>query len=158
MGHGGEGLTLTDAGLGLYQGMTTPPVFWPQLLALRASAFAMTGRPEPGLELVDQAIAISGDVEPRFPEFRLLQGDLLAMLPDPDLARAEASYRSAIMGSNAMGVRLVELAARSHLVGLLRGQGRSTDDAEELRALYATFTEGFDEPDLLEARELLVER
>jgi predicted ATPase len=155
MGHGDDGLALTDAGLDLYQGLTTPPVFWPQLLAVRASAFAMTGRPEPGLGLIDQAIALSGDVEIGFPEFRILRGDLLTLLPDPHLAEAEEAYRSAIRGSNAIGARLVELAARAHLVDLLRAQGRSPDQSDQLRDLYDTFTEGFGEPDLVAARRVL---
>ena len=44
----------------MYQGLRTPPVFWPLLLYVRARACARAGRPAEGLDFIDEAIEISG--------------------------------------------------------------------------------------------------
>lgn len=50
---------------------------------------------------------------------------------------------------------MYELAALTRLVGLRRQTGRSPDGSERLAEVYATFTEGLDEIQLVAARELL---
>ena len=146
---------MTEAGLFLYSGLTTPPVFWAPLLALRSVAFAMGGQPQRALELVDEAIAWVGHDEADSPEFRILRGDYISQLPGGDPAAAEEAYLAATRGARIIGARLTELRAATRLVNLLRSQGRSPDGTDELRNLYSTFTEGFDEPDLIEARAVL---
>jgi hypothetical protein len=155
LGLAEEGLAMTEAGHVLYSGLTTPPVFWAPLLALRSSAFAMAGRPQRALELVDEAIAAVGGDEADSPEFRILRGDIISMLPDGDAAEVEKSYIAARRGAQVIAARLTELSALIRIVSLLRAQGRTPDGFEELRALYETFTEGFDEPELVAARAIL---
>ena len=150
-----EGLTMTEAGHGLYSGLTTPPVFWAPLLSLRAAAFAMSGRPDRALELIDEAIAFGGTDDMDQPDFHVLRGDILSYLPNPDLAAVEASYEAALRGTWATSARLTELSVRTRLVALRRAQGLSPDGTDELRSLYAWFTEGFDEPELVAARSIL---
>lgn len=153
LGRPDEGIARSEAGTDLYQGLTTPPVFWPPLLGVRATGFALAGRPARGLELIDEAIAILDGEEAMYPEFRILRGDLLAML-DSDPSEVVESYHAALRGSRANGARLTELHALSRLVA-------STDDEtnrtlrEDLSALYARFTEGFDQPELVNAGTLL---
>ena len=137
---------MTEAGYGLYQVLTTPPVFWAPFLALRSQSFALAGQSERALELIDEAIAFSGD-DALYPEFRLQRGDYLSMSERPDTNAVEDCYRSAIRGSRQTGMRLIELSATTRLVRLLRDRGADADESEGLAALYATFTEGFDEPD-----------
>ena len=48
LGHFDEGLAEIDDGIGQYQGLRSPPVFWPLLLYVRARAFARAGRPSEG--------------------------------------------------------------------------------------------------------------
>jgi predicted ATPase/class 3 adenylate cyclase len=146
-----EGLEMTQAGADLYQGLTTPPVFWPLLQAVRAFGLTLAGKPEEALRLVDEAIAIV-QVENVYPEFRVLRGDILAMLPDADRTALEEAYRAAVRGARTIGARLVELGAIVRLVELL---GREAVEFDELATLYAAFTEGFDEPELVAARRVL---
>jgi hypothetical protein len=72
---------------------------------------------------------------------------------DPD--RVEEEYLAGIREAGEGGLHLVELQGRTRLVGLRRELGRSPDGSEELAALYATFTEGLDEHDLVMATEVL---
>jgi predicted ATPase/class 3 adenylate cyclase len=155
LGSAKEGLALTEAGLILYSGLTTPPVFWAPLLALRSIAFAMAGQPQRALELVDEAIAGVGCDESDSPEFRILRGDYLSQLPERDPAAVEDSYRAAVRGARNIGARLTELHALTNLVNLLRSQNRPDDGVSELSSLYETFTEGFAEPELVAARTTL---
>lgn len=155
LGKGEEGLVLTEVGAELYQGLTTPPVFWPPLLALRGRAFALAGQGQRALQLLEEAVAVVGAGTFLGTEFGfgVLRGDALSLFADPLVA--EEAYRVALADARRFELRLVELAAAMRLVTLLRAQGRSPDGADELAAAYETFTEGFDEPDLVTARDLL---
>src|SRR6266508_4477913 len=77
-----EGLALIRQGLDLYQGLKTPPVFWPLLLSVRAGALARSGRPRDALDLIEEAIEIAGHGRLLIAEFCVLKGDLLLALPE----------------------------------------------------------------------------
>ena len=49
----------------------------------------------------------------------------------------------------------LELRAATGLAGLWRNQGKRAAARDLLAPIYGWFTEGFDTPDLLEAKELL---
>ncbi len=155
LGDTEEGLAMTETGIVLYQGLTTPPVFWPLILGLRAMVHALAGHPRRGLELIDEAIEAQMGQEVVAADFLVLKGDFLTMLPEPDVAGAEAAYLAAIDGARAGGLMLPEIQAWTRLVGLRRTMGRTPDGCDELAELYATFTEGLDEHDLIMARQLL---
>ncbi len=155
LGREEQGLELTEAGVRLYMGLTTPPVFWPLILALRGKVFAAAGDLERGLELVDEAIEKSGAQEPISPEFRVLRGDILQMFAEPDPAEVEGAYEAAIRGARAVGLGLVELQALTRIVALRRSTGLKPDRSGELRRAFDAFTGGFGEHDLLVAAALL---
>jgi hypothetical protein len=115
----------------------------------------LAGNPERALELVNEAIELGAPEELVSPEFRIFKGDFIRMLPEPDLAAAEAAYQAAIRGSRAGKLALIELHALTRLVGLRREMGTPLDGSDELTTLYATFSEGFDEDHLKAARDLL---
>lgn len=154
LGQADEGLAMTEAGHDLYRGLSTPPVFWPSLLGLIADGAVLAGQPDRALQLVDEAMAVTGSDEAAAATFLVLRGDILVLL-DRDPAEAEACYRSAIAGARSLDYRLLELRATTRLVELMRARGVQPDGRVELRAVYATFTEGFDEPELLAARRAL---
>jgi tetratricopeptide (TPR) repeat protein len=153
LGGHDEGIDASDRGLALYQGMTAPPVFWPLLLSLRARTLAHVGRPQDGVAAVDEALALmQGRPNVLAPQFPALRGDLLASAGDA--ASSAVWYRKAIELARASGARMSELQASIGLVRLA-GDLDSDDAIEQLRDVYAGFTEGYDAPDVAEARELL---
>jgi predicted ATPase/class 3 adenylate cyclase len=155
LGDPETGLAMTEKGIELYHGLTAPPVFWPNLLSVRAMAHGVAGRPERGLELIDEALAIlEGDVV-KSAEMEIIKGDLLLSLAQPDHVGAENSYLAAANGASLGPLNMFHLQALNRLVALRREHGVTPDGSEELAAVYATFTEGFDELDLVLARELL---
>ena len=59
LGRAEEGLAQVNEGIALYQEMKTPPVFWPQLLAINAGAHALAGKVAEGLVLIDDALELA---------------------------------------------------------------------------------------------------
>ena len=155
MGQVEEGLAQIDEGLDLYQGLTTPPVFWPLILSLQAGAYARSGRPADGLSLVEEAIEIAGSELTLVPEFYLLKGDLLLALPQKNGDRAESWLERAYEAAQELDARMSQLRAAMRLCRLWRDQGDEDRGARVLGAVYETFTEGFATLDLIEARDLL---
>jgi predicted ATPase len=70
---------------------------------------------------------------------------------------AEELYRKALSIAAEQGAKLWELRAAASLASLRRDQGRRVEAHELLAPIYGWFTEGFDTPDLKEAKALLDE-
>jgi predicted ATPase/class 3 adenylate cyclase len=150
LGRVDEGLARIESGIAVYRGLRTPPVFWPLLLFIRAGACGLDGRPGDGLRLIEEAIEIVGDNNLQYPDFALLEGDLLLGMDDGE--GAEARYRRAFGVAHVLGLRTPQLRAATRLSRLERPHG-----SELLRGVYETFTEGFETPDLVDARVVLGE-
>ncbi len=154
LGQPEEGLAQVDEGIALYQELKTPPVFWPQLLAIKAGAHALAGRVAEGLVLVDEALelAASGDTS-SIPELSLLKGDLLTAAGAADADTAHW-FHLAFDGAADQGARMTQLRAALRLCRLWQSQG-TDDPGQLLRSVYDSYTEGFATADLVEARTLL---
>jgi predicted ATPase len=72
-----------------------------------------------------------------------------------DEVKAEASFHKAIEIACRQSAKSWELRATTSLARLWRKQNRMDDTRQVLGEIYSWFTEGFDTPDLREARELL---
>jgi DNA-binding SARP family transcriptional activator/tetratricopeptide (TPR) repeat protein len=68
---------------------------------------------------------------------------------------AEACFLKALEVARQQEARSYELRAATSLAGLWAGQGRRTEAGELLAPIYGWFTEGFETPDLRDARRLL---
>ena len=71
------------------------------------------------------------------------------------LAAAEASFHKAIEVARRQSARSWELRAMTGLARLWQDQGKIEEACDLLADIYDWFTEGFDTPDLLEAKQLL---
>jgi predicted ATPase len=74
----------------------------------------------------------------------------------PDLAEVEACFRKAIDIARHQQVKSLELRAAMSLSRLWQVQGKRAEACELLTEVYSWFTEGFDTPDLQEAKALLI--
>jgi predicted ATPase len=70
---------------------------------------------------------------------------------------AEELYRKALSIAREQEAKLWELRAAASLARLRRGQGRPAEARDLIAPVYGWFTEGFDTPDLREAKALLDE-
>ncbi len=150
-----QGMALSDQGFGRYQDLTTPPVFWPLLLSVRARGLGMAGRPEEALDPIDEAIELMrGRDNVLYPQLPLVKGDLLVEAPGS--GDAGGWFRHAFDAADAAGARMWQLRAATRLAELRRAAGEpSESEHEALRAVFDTFTEASDTPDLVEARAIL---
>ena len=131
----------------------------PMALCYLAEALALNGAPAEGLRVVAAALAEAqasgthwGDAE-----LHRLRGDLLVRLPPNDWAEVETCFRAALSVARQQGTRGFELRAAVSLARLLHAQGRRDEARDLLSPVYRWFTEGFDTPDLQQAKALLGE-
>jgi predicted ATPase len=75
--------------------------------------------------------------------------------PGKNQADAETCFRQAIAIAQKQSAKSLELRAVLGLSRLLQQQGKQGEARETLAEIYGRFTEGFDTPDLQEARALL---
>src|SRR5262249_11918686 len=110
-----------------------------------------------GLMQLDEAIGLIDETAARNyeAETHRVRGELLLLMHDSD--GAEASFRKAIGVAQHQSAKLWELRAATSLARLWRDQGKRTEARDLLAPIYGWFTEGFDTPDLKEAKALLEE-
>jgi predicted ATPase len=110
-----------------------------------------------GLQLLTQALDIVDRSGERFHEAELhrLQGQLLAREGTADESEIAACYQRALEVARRQQARSVELRAATSLARLWEKQGKRASARRFLSETYGWFGEGFDTPDLSEARALL---
>jgi predicted ATPase len=130
----------------------------PFFLSLLAEACALSGHVRRGLGALDEALATVERTGECWPDAELhrLRGHFLAALPasgKPD--EASAAFQRAIQIARRQSAKSWELRAATSLARLWRDQGKPADACDLLVPVYAWFTEGFETPDLREAKALL---
>jgi predicted ATPase/class 3 adenylate cyclase len=160
LGRLAEGLANIREGTDRYQGLRSPPVFWPMLLFLDAGASHMAGRPAAGIVPIDAAIELMspGPGTTLLPELHLLKGDLLAAPGSDDgsgVGHAETWYQRAFDRAGELDARMTQLRAATRLGRLRQAAGDPEAAARMLGPIYDSFTEGFATADLVEAQDLL---
>jgi predicted ATPase len=90
-------------------------------------------------------------------EVNRIAGEIALKSPEPDTAKAEAYFERALSVARQQQGKSWELRAATSLARLWRDQGKPQQARELLAPVYGWFTEGFDTPDLKEAKALLEE-
>ena len=150
-----DGLAEVDRGFDLYEDQTTPPVFWPPLLQVRAAGRMLAGRIDQALVLVAESESLIPATDTQAPDLAIMRGDLHMAMAPPDGATAEASYQSAFDLAHELGLRMAELQAATRLATLHRGTPREQASRQQLRDVYNWFTEGHHTMQLVAARTVL---
>ena len=127
----------------------------PYHIALLARAYEIAGQVEEALTLLDDALQIAERTGERWfaAELNRQKGHLLLRRGHSEAA--EELYRKALSVAAEQEAKLWELRAAVSLTRLRRDQGRRTEARDLLAPVYGWFTEGFDTPDLREAKTLL---
>ncbi len=127
------------------------------MIAVLAEALGKTGSAEEGLRLLNEALAAGIDSGMTYwdAELHRLKGELLLSQSAENSAVAEASYNRAIAVARRQQAKSLELRAATSLASLWQGQRKHAEARELLKPVYDWFTEGFDTPDLIQAKELL---
>jgi class 3 adenylate cyclase/predicted ATPase len=156
LGREEEGIAPMVAGIGalLAHGTVNCRAFW---LTLLAEVYGKARRPQQGLECLAEAVALAERTQERWAEAETyrVRGELLVAIHE-EQAAAGSLFR-AIAIAQGQSAKLFELRASTSLARLWRDQGKRTEARDLVAPVYGWFTEGFDTPDLKEARALLDE-
>jgi predicted ATPase len=125
--------------------------------ALLAEAYGRIEQAEEGLHLLAEALADVDHTGVRVYEAEMyrIKGELLLQQAIPDAPQAEACFQQALAVARHQQARSWELRAAMSLSRLWQQQGKRAEARKLLAPTYRWFTEGFDTPDLQEARALL---
>ena len=155
-GNVGEGISLLRGGLMDYRA-TGSEAWTPHYTTLLAEACEIAGQLEEGVTLLDDASRMIERTGERWfvAELNRLKGRLL--LRQGHTEEAEILYRKALSIAREQEAKLWELRAAVSLARLRCDHGRRAAARDLLAPVYDWFTEGFDTPDLKEAKALLDE-
>jgi class 3 adenylate cyclase/tetratricopeptide (TPR) repeat protein len=125
--------------------------------ALLAHAHARAGRTEQGLLLLNGALEHAQRTGARMCEAEMLRlkGQVLLMHDAGAIKQAETCFRAALEVARAQEAKWWELRSSVSLARLLRDTNRRDEARTMLGDIYNWFTEGFDLPDLKDAKALL---
>jgi predicted ATPase len=128
-------------------------------LSVAADAYRMAGRTREGIALLDTAEERGRRTgEPLMgAEIQRLRGELLLQSSAGDESEAESRFHRALEMARHQGAMLFELRAAVSLGRLWQRQGKRAAARKLLSSVYEQFTEGFDTPDLKQAKALIDE-
>jgi predicted ATPase len=146
-----EGVSLLHIGSTAYRATGTQ-AWVPYYIALLAGALEIAGEIDEALAQLDDALRIVETTGERWFEAEIdrQKGRLLQRQGHTDAA--EELYHRALAIAREQQAKLWELRAAASLARLWRDQGRRANARELLVPIYGWFTEGFDTPDLKEAK------
>ena len=174
-GQNAEGIAQICQGLAAHEatGALLIRPYWISLLAL---AYGKGGQAEEALRVLDEALAMTHDQHVWKAELHRLRGELLlvrlgggddakvAPTDVPAVTRvghsidqAESCFRRAIDIAREQQAKSLELRAGTSLARVWERQGKRVEARDLLSPIYNWFTEGFDAPDLKDAKALLDE-
>jgi predicted ATPase len=157
-GQSEEGLVQVHQGVAAWQAIGQTLAV-PYLCTLLAEVYDYQGRPEDGLQALAEAHTLVEQHEERSWETEIcrLRGVLLLRQPAVPQAEAEVWLQRALDVARRQEARSLELRVAMSLARLWQQQGKRQEAHRLLVEIYGWFTEGFDTPDLMEAKALLGE-
>ena len=151
-----QGIALLRNGINAY--CATGARVWMTLhIALLARACEIASQAEEALILLSEAVQIAERTGERWFLAELNRQKAQLLLRRGQIEAAEELYRDALSIAREQEAKLWELRAAVNLARLHRDHGRGAEGRDLLAPVYGWFTEGFDTPDLKEAKGLLEE-
>jgi len=156
--HAPEGIAELIRGLEAYRA-TGAEFLRPHQLALLAEVCQHQGRHEEGFTTLADALVLVDKTDERWWEAELyrMKGESLRRQANPDAMKVELCFQEALGVARHQEARSLELRATVSLSRLWQGLGRRAEAYDLLARIYSWFAEGFDTPDLQEAKALLGE-
>jgi len=129
----------------------------PSYLSLLGDAYRQSARFEDAHKALNEGLAVAEKNDDRCHEAELyrLKGEILLGESSDEDTAAEGCFRQAIETARRQQSRAWELRATMSLARLWQRQARREEARAALAAVYATYTEGFTTPDLVDAATLL---
>jgi len=145
---------------GITASRSTGATLWmPLYLSCLARAHVDLGKFDDAWRCIGEAMTAVETTKERWYEAELnrLAGEIALQSPKPDTIKAEDHFERALSVARRQQAKSWELRAATSMARLWRDQGKPQQARELLAPVYNWFTEGFDTPDLKEAKALLDE-
>jgi predicted ATPase len=155
-GEGEAGIARIEEGIAAWQ-TTGAKVLLPMWLTMLAESYGKMGQTEEGLTVVVEALLGVENTGERYYEAELqrLRGEFLLQRSSANQREAETCFQHAITIAQNQGAKAWELRTSMSLARLWQQQGKIPQARNLLAPVYNWFTEGFETPDLQEAKALL---
>jgi predicted ATPase len=129
----------------------------PYFLGLLAEAEKMAGKVQAGLDHLEEAIGRANRTGIRWiePELHRTKGQLLLAAPRSDIAGAQVCFDRALSVAREQGALMWQLRAATCLARYGGTDGERQQAVDRLASIFDQFVEGFETPDLLDARQVL---
>jgi len=155
-GAAGEAADLIRTGLTRYRAVGCGlglPLYFLSLAKVEARA----GNRDEALQLIDEAQAAIDAADERWiaAEVHRFAGEIELTSPAPDVAKAQSHFARALTVAREQQARSWELRAAMSAARLYCDQGRRDAARDLLAPIYGAFTEGFEMPDLKQAKAML---
>ena len=131
-------------------------ILFPKLKGHLADALWQIGRRDEALSKLDEAFADQSSGE-RYMEAELLRWRGEFAFHQGRLDDAETAFRESLAVATRQQTKMYELRTTLHLCRLWKQRGQPAEAHAALSKIYHWFTEGFAQPDLIEAQQLLKE-
>jgi adenylate cyclase len=157
-GQGDEALALIKQGMAA-AAVTGAEVDRVDFLRPLAAAYSAMNRFDDAQNTLAKTLEIGRQCQDLYLEADIyrLKGELLLCQSHLGTEEAHACFQKGIEIARAQSAKSLELRATTSLARLLARQGRRDEARATLAEIYNWFTEGFDTPDLKEAKALLDE-
>jgi class 3 adenylate cyclase/predicted ATPase len=157
-GKASDAVHMISSGLAAYR-QTGATVFVPLWLSHLTRGYAELGQFDDAWRCIGKAMTAVETTGERWCEAELhrVAGEIALKSPQPEAAKAQASFERALAVARKQQAKSWELRASMSLARLWRDQGKVQHARELLAPVYGWFTEGFDTLDLKEAKALLGE-
>jgi predicted ATPase len=135
---------------------TGATAYAPWYMSYLAGAFAGLGQFDDAWRCIAEATNAAETTREKWCESDIhrIAGDIALMLDDPDTAKAETSFERALSIARKQKAKSFELRAAMSMARFWRDQGKRQEASDLLMPILGGFTEGFDTPDLIEAKTL----
>ena len=156
--RGDQATQLIGSGLSVLAA-TRMTLFSPFGLTCLARAHAACGRVAEAQNALSKALDAVSNTNERWDEAEIHRtaGELAASRPHADPEMTESHFQQSLAIARRQEAKSFELRAAASLARLWRDKGRQDEARELLAPIFGWFTEGFDMPDLIEAKALLEE-
>jgi class 3 adenylate cyclase/predicted ATPase len=136
---------------------TGTSMWMPVWLSFLAGANAEIGKFDEGRRYIGEAMTSMETTKETWHEAEAnrIAGEIALLSQERDAAQAEAYFNRALSVARKQQAKSWELRAAMSMTRLWRDQGKPQQARELLAPVYNWFTEGFDTPDLKEAKALL---
>ncbi|MGB6564945.1 MAG: hypothetical protein WBE69_20260 [Candidatus Binataceae bacterium] len=152
--RGQDGIEAIRRGLDAWQTLGSALAV-PWFLGELADGLRALGRCDEALKVVNDALHQSertGELQFAAELYRIAGAALMAQAK---VVEAEDHFRRAVQVARTQGARMWQLRATTNLARLLDRQGKRAEARAMLAEIYGWFAEGFDIPDLKDAKTLL---